>query len=314
METLEIQYSTWKSIVQGNSFAHCHVWVGGAGTEASHSAVKLYAGNRAFVFLSGVQSTDETDWDTNFESTSSEMPSADDALATLIGTPTVYPSQSEAGLGVQSVLNVPVAATNLEKSWEMTVSSETTGILDIWVGGDLVGPTGICYLEGGEYRCRTDAAQGSALHFALVDRDDVYGLFSTYGLSLTKLDTLTNKASWPPAVGETVTGGTSGTTATVLAVNANDVEITYNEGPFTDGEALTFSGGATATLGTWEEGDVLELTRSVKDEWVEGKEERKVAPGGAKLLPAGLYFRVICYNNHTADDLRVKITLILAKE
>ena len=88
----------------------------------------------------------------------------------------------------------------------------------------------------------------------------------------------------------------------------NSCDVTYHEGPFTDGEPLTFSGGATATLGTWDEGDVIELVRSVKDEWIEDYDYRDYSPGGSREIPTGLYLRIICYNAHATDNLRVKVS------
>lgn len=36
--------------------------------------------------------------------------------------------------------------------------------------------------------------------------------------------------------------------------------------------------------------------------------------GGSKKVAGGLYFRVICYNNDSSNDLRIKTGLIVGKE
>lgn len=235
------------------------------------------------------------------------------------GTP-----RSLSGLPIHTKLDFPEVASDKMKSWQQTVSAQATDILDVWIGGSLVGPTGVCYLAGGEYRCRTDAAEGSELEFSVVDRDDVLGYFSTYGMSVGKLPNLTS-ISGTFQVGETVSGNTSSMETTVLAVGADYLEArhfikdpsTGLYGVFTDGETITGgTSSATAVLDTpaFDDGDVLELSRYVEDEWIEGFDIREIRPGGSKQLPQGLYFRIQAYNNHATDDLRVKTSLILATE
>ena len=221
--------------------------------------------------------------------------------------------RTDIGLLATSNMNVTPDSSPLDKSWEMEVAPETMGILDIWIGDDLVGQQGLCFLEGGEYYCATSAAWGSAVHFCLVDRDDTYGAFIYYGLQRTRLSGLTGIVG-TIEVGEYVTGGTSGKTSRVLAVGSDWCEVTYHQGPMTDGESLTFSGGATATLGTWDEGDFLELVRNVKDDRVIGYRQRRISPGGAKVLPSGLYFRVMCYNAHVSENLLIITVLSLARK
>jgi hypothetical protein len=194
--------------------------------------------------------------------------------------------------------------------------------LDIYIYDDLIGEQGKCYLTGGIYKVRETnghgAAKGSALHLAIVDRDDLYGLFALYGYSRTKLNGLTS-ISGTISAGDFAYGDTSGKKCKVLAVGADYCEVTYWEGAFDDGEDLTFkdSGGsqtATATLGTWDEGDFIEFARPLKEEWIEGMDTGEVAPGGAKVLPTGLYIRLLCYNAHATDELYVTVPLLLATE
>lgn len=86
MRTLNISYAVWKTLVQGNSFAHCHRWRGDKATEDDHEVVEVYAGHRDIVLRASLSGADETDWDTTFKASSTEQPTDDDAVATLYGT------------------------------------------------------------------------------------------------------------------------------------------------------------------------------------------------------------------------------------
>jgi hypothetical protein len=230
---------------------------------------------------------------------------------------------TQIGMQAMQVLNTPDISSDMIKSWQVTAAAQTTEIMDIYIGDDLVGSTGRCYLAGGEYRCRTDVAEGSALNFHIVDRNDVLGAFTPYGLSRTKLSTLTAFAGGTLAddvnVGEYAHGDTSGAKTKILAKGADFLEVQFHETGFTDGEAVTFKDdagaatGVTCTLGTWDEGDVLEVQTSVKDEWVEGFDIRDVHPGGSKEVPEGMYFRVKFYNNHADTAARIKVSLTVGK-
>jgi hypothetical protein len=116
-------------------------------------------------------------------------------------------------------------------------------------------------------------------------------------------------------------GGSEGWTAitttgtppgTYTDFTGDSCDITFHDGPFTDGEAITFTSG-TATLGTWDEGDVIVVLTSLKDEWVEGLDVREIQPGGSKEVPEGMYFRVKLYNAHASDALRVKVSLTVGR-
>jgi hypothetical protein len=220
------------------------------------------------------------------------------------------------------VLNTPDISSDMIKSWQVTAAAQTIEILDIYIGDDLVGATGRCYLAGGEYRCRTNVAEGSSLNFQIVDRNDVLGYFIYYGMSRTKLSGLTAFAGGTIAnvnVGEYATGDTSGARSKVIGKGADFLEVHFHEALFTDGEDVTFTDaagtptGVTCTLGTWDEGDVIELQTSVKDEWIEGYDVRDVQPGGSKEVPEGMYFRVKFYNNHATDDARIKVSLMIGR-
>lgn len=228
---------------------------------------------------------------------------------------------TQIGMQAVQVLNTPDISTDLVKSWQLTIAANTTEILDIFIGDDLVGTTGKCYLAGGEYRCRTSATEGSALNFCMVDRNDVLGLFVLYGMSRTKLSGLTfnNGTIDDVQVGDYAVGGTSTATSLVLAKGADFLEIQFHEAMFTDTENITFTraGSPVANLdcdlGTWDEGDVIVIQESLKDEWIEGFDQRDIHPGGSKEVPEGLYFRVKCFNADLSEELRVKVSLTIGR-
>lgn len=230
------------------------------------------------------------------------------------------PVTANTSIGLPAYVNLdfPEQASDLMKSWQVEAAGGQLAVLDIGIMNDLVGPSGICYMAGGEYRCRTAAAEGSALNFMVVDRDDTLGYFEPLGLSRSRLEGLTDMAgTFQP--GEVIVGATSGCRAKVLGVDGSTLYITFwrwdsNDRPatFEDGETITGqTSGASATSGLFVEGDVLVLKPYVRDEWVEGFDVREVRPGGSKALPQGLYFRVMLYNAGV-DLLRVKVSLILA--
>jgi len=229
---------------------------------------------------------------------------------------------TQIGMQAVQVLNLPDLAADLVKSWQITAPANTIEILDIYIGGDLVGPNEQCYLSGGEYRCRTSASEGSSLTFEVVDRNDILGLFSTYGLSQTKLSSLTAFSGGlisGLAAGDVAIGATSGAKTTILSVGIDFLSIEFHETGFSDGEVINFynslgvSKGISCALGSWDEGDVIAVGTSVKDEWIEGFDERNVSPGGSKLLPKGLYFRVKCFNSNLTTPLRIKVSLTVGR-
>ncbi len=228
---------------------------------------------------------------------------------------------TQIGMQAVQVLNLPDMSADLVKSWQISAPAQTTEILDIFIGDDLVGPTNKSYLAGGEYRCRTSAHQGSALTFEIVDRNDVLGYFPLFGMSRTKLTGLVFNTGviGDVQVGDYAIGGTSGARSKILAVGADSLDIQFHEAFFEDGENVTFERASApvasldCTLGTWDEGDVISVVTSVKDEWIEGYDVRSVHPGGSKEVPEGMYFRVKCYNNHLTDELRVKVSLTVGR-
>ncbi len=229
---------------------------------------------------------------------------------------------TQIGMQAVQVLNTPDLSLDFVKSWQISISPQTTEILDIYIGGDLVGSTGKCYLSGGEYRCRTSAAEGSALHFEVVDRDNTLGLFGMVGASLTKLSGLTNFAGGAIGdvnVGEYAHGDISGASTEILAKGSDSFSVRFQDATFQDGENLTIKDsagtatGVTCTMAQWVEGDFIRVQTTLKDEWLEGYDQRDLSPGGSKELPQGLYFRVKCYNAHASDLLRIKLSLTVGR-
>lgn len=231
-------------------------------------------------------------------------------------------SITKIGMHAVQVLNLPDLSSDLIKSFQLTAAPQTTEILDIFIGEDLVGPTGKCYLAGGEYRCRTSAEEGSALHFEIVDRNDVLGLFPLFGMSRTRLTGLSAFSGGTIDdinAGEYAVGNTSGSRTRILGKGADFLEVQFHEAEFADGETITITDaqgtptGVSCDITEWDEGDVILVLTSVKDEWIEGMDMRDIQPGGSKEVPEGMYFRVKCFNNDTTEDLRIKISLTVGR-
>lgn len=327
MREYRISYAKWSEVVGANaSLTTAHVWAGGEGTEASHTEVRIAAGNSEFVLLCTITGDDETDWTTEHKAASTECLLPQDAIATCIGTPHPTPWTS-ADLPATTIMNYPEACEDLRQTWLVDCDPQTIAIRDIWIGGDLVGPMGLCYLAGGAYEIWTSAERGSAIQFAVVDRDDVSGYFAYYGLVRSKLPNLTSIVGTFVA-GETVVGGTSGARTTVLAVGADYLDVRFAvvdangaDTAFSAGETITGqTSGATAVLNDppFDEGDVLYLRKPfLKDEWIYKEAGSPclpvmIQPGGSKPVPVGYYFRVLVYNFSSTDDLTIKASLIMA--
>jgi hypothetical protein len=234
--------------------------------------------------------------------------------------------RTAAGADVATVLNYPEDCQDLRKSWLVDAAPETLAIRDLWVGGDLVGAAGECWLAAGAYEVWSAAERGSYLEFAIVDRDDVTGAFVPYGLVRSKLAGLTDVVG-TFQVGETVVGGTSGARTTVLAVDTDELEVRFavfdedgEDAEFSDGETITGeTSEATATLDTpaFTEGDVLYLRKPflmdevIKQSGSDPSPPVLIQPGGARMVPGGLYFRVSVWNAAASGDLTIKASLIM---
>jgi hypothetical protein len=275
------------------------------------------------VFKAALSAGDKTVLDGDTAGPAGGLIAASDNGPTVSNTQEVTLEGGHTQIGMQAiqVLNLPDLSSDYVRSWQITAAKQVTEILDIYIGDDLTGAQGKCYLAGGEYRCRTPAFEGSSLDFSIIDRNDTLGLFATYGLNTTKLSGLTfnNGVIADVVVGDIAIGGTSGARSGVLAKGADYLDIQFHEATFQDGENITFerAGSPVASLDcdctTWDEGDFIVIQESLKDEWIEGLDIREIQPGGSKEVPEGLYFRVKVWNNHTTDDLRVKVSLTVGR-
>jgi len=233
-------------------------------------------------------------------------------------------SSAQTGLPVVQSLDIPPGAADLTTAYQIVAQPLVTANTDIQIVGSLVGPEGLCYIAGGAYECRNSAVIGSALHLSLVDRDDALGMFGLLGMTRTRLDL--QNVTGTINVGDYVVGDTTGSRSQVLAiVDADTIEVTFESGweggfqkMWQDGENVTFEDsngdatGASAEFVDWVEGGVIEVQKMVKDEWVEGYDERIIRPGGSKQVPQGFYLRIQCSNTSPTDKLRVKVNFFLA--
>lgn len=321
MHTYEVSYSTWKQLASTLGTAVAHVWRG-IGTQADHSAVGVYVGHRSMLFVAEVGAADEADWIANYQPTSIESANDGEAAASiLVSIVEDSPKRpTMAGMAAVTVMDIPPDAGDYFESFEIECPPEIVTFLDIAIADTLVGPQDICWLVGGSYKVRTDAAHGSALHLSLVDRDDMAGVFAFYGMVRTQISVAGLVGDASTAV--RVRGVTSGAVSGLLAdLGANAWAITYYSG-YTDGsptewapgEQLEFldAGGivvATGNNSAWTEGDVLLIQTHVRNKWIEGKESGEMKPGGTKLLPAGFYLRITTYNADAVNDMRVTVEL-----
>ena len=232
---------------------------------------------------------------------------------------TTMPYTTSASYPIVTMLDIPETASNLHQSWETQVAPETTTYKYIHINGELTGTEGRCWLQKGAYICRTDAAENSALHLAIRDRDDTLGLFVLYGLVTTKI-TGVSVLTGTIGVGDYVEDESGNHSHVLTALDAGAVHIMYHDGALDTADTLTFKDAttmvetATATFTAWVEGDALELKRPVKDEYIEGYDSEPIAPGGATAIIQGLYLCIIVYNASTTDDLRLTMRFSLGME
>lgn len=224
------------------------------------------------------------------------------------------------GLPSFTPIDVPNSASNYRKSWQYDVPPNALSIYDVRVGNDLTGPSGLCYLRGGECEVDGFAEKGSYLSFSIVDRDDVIGRFGPMGYSRCRLTALTSIVNTFTA-GNIIVGDTSGASATILSVDNSYLDIRANfSGVFLDGEGLTekdsnnVSTGTTAILGSFIEGDVDELVRSIDNEQLRTDKEKDMTPGGSRKLFPGLYIRTQVWNQSLSNYIDLTITLKMARE
>ena len=91
MRILYVTYALWKSVAQANSFSTYHKVVQG-------NDRKLWCGDPEIIYATDVDNaTDYTDWQTNFETESTAVPSEDEALGNIVGLGTPLQPRSEDG-------------------------------------------------------------------------------------------------------------------------------------------------------------------------------------------------------------------------
>lgn len=78
MDILKVTYSTWKLLIQTNSFPYYHV------TSAGDSVI-AFTGDRETIYITDVQEAEHTDWAANYQSNSTEAATDDDAKAMVRG-------------------------------------------------------------------------------------------------------------------------------------------------------------------------------------------------------------------------------------
>ena len=99
---LHIPYSTWKAIVNTNSFKSYHH------VEVVDSVVIVWCGNTDVQYYAEVDADDYTDWYTNFYTDSTVVVSHDDAIAQIIGL-TIKPPTPKEPDGRINIVNAPMS-------------------------------------------------------------------------------------------------------------------------------------------------------------------------------------------------------------
>lgn len=220
------------------------------------------------------------------------------------------------GLASVTTQDMPDSAENYRRSWMIECPATQVTIRDLCVSGDLTGATGVCLVQKWGYTV-LGGAIGSAVQVAIVDRDDLLGYFTPYGMSRSKVTI--SGAHGIFVVGEEIRGTTCRTK--ILAVFDDHLDITFsrydaNDQPatFVSGETLTGqTSGATATFGAFVEGDVIYVQSFVKDESLYPNKHHEEHPGGTRSLPQGLYFRLVVYNASTTDTLWFDASISVGK-
>jgi len=235
--------------------------------------------------------------------------------------PTIQPRTGDSGHPVVTTDALPTTASNFQKSFTYTSPAGVTSIFDERINGDMAGPKGLTYLKDGEYRVRGSLDDGSSLEFAVVDRDDVLGVFALVGATVSKMENLTAMGGGF-AAGSTVRGKTSGETGVLLGVGVDSLDVRADHGNFTASEVIEQLDGngnpdgneATLSVTPVTEGSPYVVRTYVTDEWIETGDKRSVDPGGSVKLLQGLYLRTKFHNANTSGDGKVKVLFHVGKE
>lgn len=229
---------------------------------------------------------------------------------------------TDVGLAAVQTRDLPIGCEPLVQSWKLETPPRTLGVLDVWIGGSLLGLSGKCYLKGGQYEFTREVAEDSAVHFGIVDRDDVLGVFAQYGLRRTRL--YVEDASGFQ-VGETISAGDASTR--VLGIGDGFLEIRHYICTEADLHT-TIPGGALVTGALSgaqsparvdnpvEEGDLIfPKGKIVKDNYIFGMAFRNFSQeiDGSDEVPAGLYFHAMVWNEGTLNSAKAYISLTLGR-
>ena len=148
MRVLYIQtYATWKSIVQTRGFSVFHKVVD---TEVR----KAWCGTPELIYHVDVTSVDWADWNTNFEGTSTEVPSEDDALANITGLGQTLIPRAPDGTPQFATQSLTLGQEPLTRhdnnSEQMNINGSSTGTsVAVWDGeGTYWTPSGVGSVSG----------------------------------------------------------------------------------------------------------------------------------------------------------------------
>ena len=246
-----------------------------------------------------------------------DIPPTDDTGRPLVALAAV----TSAGLPNITIQNMPDECETYRRSWLIECAPASITLRDFCISNDLVGPTGACYVVSSFFGCATEAKLGSELQIDLVDRDDVLGYFPYIGAARSKLAGLTDIMG-TFVVGEEIRGAICRSRVLAVGTDFLEISFDRWDtngklANFTDGESITgHTSGATATLGTpgFTEGGLLFLQRFIRDEALYGFKSHEEKPGGAKKIPPGLYFRCAIYNAHPTEPLFIDGTIGIGKK
>lgn len=283
------------------------------------SNYQVFAASSSYVLMADaiVDTGDYADFEATLKAGATLVESLNDVDA-LVSLPQPMTAMGIPSITIQDIRDDCAA---YRRSWLIECPAQTITLRDLRVADDLLGPTGVCMVAASSFGCATSATLGSELQIDLIDRDDVLGYFPYIGAVRSRLTGLTGVLG-AFEVGEEVRGATC--RAKVLGVGADYLEITFDRwnaigkpANFVDGEVITGqTSGATATLGTpaFTEGGFLFLQRFMRDEALYGFKSHEQRPGGARIVPAGLYFRCAVFNNHATDTLYVDGSIDIGKQ
>lgn len=167
MQVLFIPYATWKQVQAANTFAVYY---------QETNAKTAWCGNDAIVYECLV--TDDADFAANLLAGATQITSRDEAMALIIGVDAVKPKPkvNDQGVLIASPTHGFFEEAARFQGFLITGSGvDTDTIVDHHITSEI-------YVHGGWF-WSSAAALGDYAEFSIVDKDDVLGLFATYGLT-----------------------------------------------------------------------------------------------------------------------------------